>query len=408
MAPISRWYTALALAMAPVLLAGCKSASSASGSIGNKTNLTFGFSYPATGSLANEGKLMKDGYQFWADTLNAKGGLKVGGKTLKVALKSYDDESNANNAANNTQKLITDDKVDFVLGPYGSASNLSAQTVAEKNKVVFMDTEGASNDIFSKGYKYTVYNGPLATQYPVEAINFLASQNPKPKLAVFWADDAFSKLVGQKTVDLAKEKGIEVAVSQQYPTGNKDFSTLITQAKSSGAQAVFAAGHADEALQIVKQEQQLDFKPAATIQTVGPTTPGFVQQLGAAAENQFGTTSWTGTIEAYKDDLFGTAPTFAANFKKAVGQDPDYHNVQSSAGAEILGLAIQKANSLDQDKVLAALHSLDIMTVGGPFKANTDGSDANALSLLGQVQGGNFVAVYPDKYSSAKPKYVVK
>src|SRR6202035_4204993 len=121
---------------------------------------------------------------------NAKGGLKVGSQTLKVQLKYYDDESNANTAANNVQKLITDDKVDFILGPYGSANNLTAVVVTEKNHYIMFDTEGATNDLFNKGYKYIVGNVALATNYPGPVLDFLAAQGAKPKLGVVWADDA--------------------------------------------------------------------------------------------------------------------------------------------------------------------------------------------------------------------------
>jgi branched-chain amino acid transport system substrate-binding protein len=401
------------LTLSTALITACKSAGaggsgSAGGGIGAKSTLLFGFSTTITGSLANEGKLTRDGYQMWADTVNSKGGLKVGGKSLKVDLKFYDDESNANTAANNVQKLITQDKVDFLLGPYGSPNNLTAVTVAEKNKYVMLDTEGASNDIFSKGYHYVVGIVPLATVYPVPAIDFLSAQSPKPKLAVVWADDAFSKLVGQSMVDQAKAKGLEVVVSQQYPTGLKDFSTLITQMKTGNADVIFGAGHADEAVQIVKQEQQLNFHPSATIQTVGPTTPSFVQALGPAAEGQFGVSAWTSSIGAFKDYVFGAAPAYATAFKQKFGYDPDYHNSQASFGAEVLGLAIQKAGSLDQEKVLSSLHQLDVMTFGGPFKAGSDGSNQGAQMLLGQIQNGTFVAVSPEKFAAAKAKFPAK
>jgi branched-chain amino acid transport system substrate-binding protein len=401
----------LTLGMAAALLASCKSASPGTGGGGgaaNKTQLVFGFSTSITGSLANEGKLTRDGYQMWADTVNQKGGLKVGGKSLKVALKFYDDESNANTAANNVQKLITQDQVDFILGPYGSPNNLSAVVVTEKNKYILLDTEGATNDLFNKGYHNIVGIVPLATLYPVPAVDFLSTQNPKPKLAVVWADDAFSKVVGQAMVDQSKAKGFDVVVAQQYPTGLKDFSTLITQMKSSNADVVFGAGHADEAVQIAKQEQQLNYHPVATIQTVGPTTPSFVQSLGPAAEGQFGTASWTATITGFKDDLFGNPANYASAYRQKFGYDPDYHSTQASIGAEVLGLAIQKANSTDQEKVLAALHQLDVMTVGGPFKAGSDGSNQGAAMLLGQIQNGNFAAVWPDKFASAKAKYPAK
>lgn len=104
--------------------------------VGNKSTIVIGYSDSVTGASANEGSLMRDGYQFWADTVTSKGGIKVGDKSLKVQLKYYDDESNPNNAANITQKLISEDKVDFILGPYGSPNNLSAETAAEKNKYV--------------------------------------------------------------------------------------------------------------------------------------------------------------------------------------------------------------------------------------------------------------------------------
>lgn len=399
-----------ALAVSLLLLAGCKSASpgSSGGGAGNKTQVLVGFSTSITGSLANEGKLTRDGYQMWADSVNDKGGLKVGGKSLKVALKFYDDESNANTAANNIQKLITQDQVDFILGPYGSANNLTAVVVTEKNKYILLDTEGATNDLFNKGYHSIVGIVPLATLYPVPVVDFAAAQNPKPKMAVVWADDAFSKVVGQSAVDQAKAKGIDVVVAQQYPTGLKDFSTLITQMKGSNADMVFGAGHADEAVQIVKQEQQLNYHPSATIQTVGVTTPSFVQSLGPASDGQFGTASWTSSISNFKDDLFGSASDYAKNYKAKFGYEPDYHSTQASVGGEVLGLAIQKANSVDQEKVLSALHQLDTMTVGGPFKAGSDGSNQGAAMLLGQIQNGGFVAVWPDKFASAKPKYPAK
>jgi branched-chain amino acid transport system substrate-binding protein len=386
----------VALLLAALLLGSCKASS------------TFGFSTSLTGANADLGKYMRDGYQFWAETVNQKGGLKVNGQSVKVALKYYDDESNANTAASNVQKLISQDHVDFILGPYGSPTNLTAVVVTEKNHYILLDTEGAANDLFSKGYHYIVGNVPLATAYPPPALDFLATQNPKPKLAVVWADDSFSKLVGPAMIDQAKAKGFDVVVQQQYPTGLTDFSPLITQMKSAGADVVFGAGHSDEALNIVKQEQQLNYHPAATIQTVGPSTPAFAQSLGPAAEGQFGVASWTSNITSFKDDLFGDSANYAANFKKQFGYDPDYHSPQASAGAEILGLAIEKAGSIDQDKVLTALHQLDVMTVGGPFKADSTGANQGAQMLLGQIQNGTFVAVWPDKYASAKPRYPAK
>lgn len=402
------WRFLAAIALVALVAAGCKSNSNStgnSGSVGNKTTIVVGYSDPVTGSLANEGKLLKDGYDFWANTINAKGGLKVGGKSLKVQLKYYDDQSTASTAANNYTRLITQDHVDFLLGPYGSANTIAAEPVAEKNHYVYVNPGGASDSIYSKGYKYVIGIIAVGSQYPTPAINFLAAQSPKPKLAVIYADDSFSSVVGPAAADQAKKNGMDVVYSQQYPTGTKDFSTLITQMKSDGAQVVFGAGHFDESIQLVKQEQQLNFQPLATIQTVGPTTPDFVQTLGAAANGQFGTTLWASTIPGFKDDIFGSAAQYASTFQGKNGYAPDYHSSSATVAGEVLGLAIEKANSLSQDKVQAAFHQLNVMTFGGPFQLKPDGENAKAPSLLGQIQNAQFVAVYPPEDSSSKPQY---
>src|SRR5437016_2812546 len=117
--------------------------------------LVFGAPISLTGSTAKEGALQRDGYDLWRDTYNKAGGINVGGKHYKIETKYYDDTSNAQQSATLAEKLIKEDKVNFLLGPYGTSSTLQVSTVAEKNKMPMIEGNGAAESIFSQGYKYT-------------------------------------------------------------------------------------------------------------------------------------------------------------------------------------------------------------------------------------------------------------
>src|SRR5207237_2460910 len=117
--------------------------------------LLFGAPISLTGSTAKEGTLTRDGYDLWRDTYNQAGGINVGGRHYKIETKYYDDESNAQQSATLAEKLIKEDKVNFLLGPYGTSSTLQVSTVAEKNKMPMIEGNGAAESIFSQCYKYT-------------------------------------------------------------------------------------------------------------------------------------------------------------------------------------------------------------------------------------------------------------
>jgi hypothetical protein len=115
----------------------------------------FGAPLSLTGSLNNESKQTQEGYELWKETANAKGGILVGDKHYQIDIKYYDDASKQDVSATLATKLINEDKVNFLLGPYGTSSTNSVATIAEQNEIPMVEGNGAAESIFTQGRKYT-------------------------------------------------------------------------------------------------------------------------------------------------------------------------------------------------------------------------------------------------------------
>jgi branched-chain amino acid transport system substrate-binding protein len=150
----------LRLGLAALALAGWAVAPASADDV-----IRFGAAVSLTGALSTEAKQMKDGYDFYLTQINERGGIAVGGKKYKVEIVYYDDGSNPETAAKLTEKLLTEDKVNFVLGPYGSGPSLTATTVAEKHQVPMVLAHAASTAIYTRNYKYIFGTLTLIDQY---------------------------------------------------------------------------------------------------------------------------------------------------------------------------------------------------------------------------------------------------
>ncbi|MBX6341547.1 MAG: amino acid ABC transporter substrate-binding protein [Thermomicrobiaceae bacterium] len=384
-----------------VLLAGC--GGSSGGSSGD--TVTFGAAVSLTGDTAKEGKLTQDGYKFYEQWVNAHGGLKVGNKTYKVALKLYDDQSDPNQSARLYQKLITEDKITHLLGPYGTNPTMQVAVITEKYKIPQVEGNGASTQIFSKGYKYTFGVLTPAPQYLHSVIDVALTQNPPPKTVAIVSDnDSFSVEVAQGAKDYGTQKGLNVVALEQIPANSTDVSAVLTRIKGLNPDILLGSGHFNTSVLIMKTARSLGLNAKMYGFSVGPSVPDFLNSLGEAANYVFGGTQWTADLK-YQDELFGTAKDYAENFKKAFNYDPDYHVAESTAACYALHLAIQAAKSLDPQKVRDALASLDAMTFYGRIKFDETGKNIYKPMAAEQWQNGKKVTVWPAEAATAKALY---
>jgi len=364
--------------------------------------LEIGAALSLTGSLAKEGALTKQGYQLCQDKVNQRGGVKVGDKQLKLAITYSDDKSEPDTAARLIDKF-NDDGVKLILGPYGSPSTEAAAAAVERNGQVMVDSSGADDNIFTKGYKTTFAVLSPATDYVaiiVEAI--MSSANPKPKtVAMLSADDGFSQTAAKGGVAAAKKAGLEVVAQESFPEHTTDVSSALTKIRGKNPDLILGSVHVEEGIAIVKQSKELGVKPDGFGETVAPPTPDFAKALDADANGVVGSTQWTPGVKG-EDEVFGTAKDYAADFKQRFGQDAEYHSAEGAAACLALVLAVEDAGSTDAAKVRDSLASLDTESFFGPIKFDDTGKNVTKPMSAIQIQDGKVVPIYPKDQAEAK------
>jgi branched-chain amino acid transport system substrate-binding protein len=358
--------------------------------------VTFGASVQLTGPVANTGRYYKDAYEFAIDKINAAGGVKVGSAQHKIALKLLDNQSDVNLSVRQYTQLLTQDKVNFLLGPFASNFVLADSSIAEKSSVPMVQGGGASDEIYTRGYKYIFGTLPAASDYFGSTIEAMKKLNPAPKtVALLYADDSFDVSVAKGTRDLLKKAGLTTVLDERYSTNATDFSVLLSRIKSANADAVLVAGHETEVLNFIRQAKSLSVSPKLYSFTVGVPSADFRQALGKDANGASGMTAWLPS-PTLKDHWFGDAEAFEKAWKAKFGYDPDYHAAAGVAAVEALVNAIQAAGSLDHAKVRDALAKVDFESLYGPIKFNDKGQISLPQTMI-QIQNDKVVPIYAGK-----------
>lgn len=369
-------------------------------------SITFGAAVQLTGNLANTGRYYRDAYQLTVDKINEKGGIKVGGKSYRLALKLLDSQSDLNLGVRQYVQLLTREKVNFLLGPYSSNDVLDTTSVSEKYQVPMVQGGGASGQIYSRGYKYVFGTLPPGEEYFGSTVEMLGKIEPKPQsVALITADDAFDVSLAKGTRKLIEQSGMKLVVDQQYGARSADFSSIIALLKSKQPDAVLWGGLEPEVLNAIRQAKGLDYSPKYFISfTVGVPTADFRKALGKDAEFAFGMTSWLPTT-ALKDEWFGDAEQFNKLFIEKFGYEPDYHAAAAAAAVEAYAHAIPAAGALEPAKVRDALAKVDFNSLLGHVQFDERGQIRQPQIVI-QIQDGKVVPIYTTEIIN-KPRYPI-
>ena len=216
----------------------------------------------------------------------------------------YDDKSDPTESSKLVEKLISEDKVNFLLGPYSSGITIPDSLIAQRYKVPMIEGGGASGKIFSRGNKYIFGTLPPAGQYFKSTLEMLKTFSPAPKtIAILYSDDKFDVSVAEGTDKLAKEMGFDVVLYEKYAEHATDFNSILTKIKALKADVVLVAGHTEESLNFTQQAKELNVTPKLISMTVGPSEADFRKSLGKDAEYIYGVASWS-TQMNFKGYLF--------------------------------------------------------------------------------------------------------
>ncbi len=340
----------------------------------------------------------------WVNTVY--GGVKVGGKKIPLDYKYYDCESKKEAVTSLLERLITSDKVNFIMAPYSSPLTLAGAPVAEKYGILYMDHGGASDKIFTQGFRYAVQTIGPGTRYHVGTLNMLDKKDPKAKrLALAYKDDEFARSVMDGAEAHAKQLGYNIVFKRTYPPTVNDLTPLLSDLKASKPDIVLGGGHLADGQLFTQQMADLGIQVKALSLVAAVTIPAFQSALKDKAEGVMGPSHWEYGVtfskeKAKKEGKPWIGPSqdeFVKLFQEAVGKKltPEYHAAEAGAAVLSLVLGIEKANSLDSDKVRAALGTISFMSFYGGWAIDGTGKQVGHDMIDAQWQKGKLKIVWP-------------
>ena len=373
--------------------------------------ILLGSAISLTGKYATAGNHAKVGYDFAVKKINAAGGVKIGGVSHMLEIKYYDDESTPARGAQLAERLINQDGVKYMLGPYSSGLTKAIAPVTEKYQIPMVEAEGASRSLFNKGYKYLFAVLSTSEQYLASAIGLaaeVAKKNGKSpgdvKVALAFENDPFSQDVRAGVLDDIKKQGLKVIIDDKLPRNLTDMTPTMLKIKALKPDLLVVSGHSKGAGTATRQIAEMKLSIPMVAMTHCESAD-LVGKYGATADGYLCATQWAETL-TYKDPMFGTAAEFNAEIKKTVpayaNKSVPYQLAQAAAAVYVFKDAFERAGSLDKDKLRDALSATNLKTFYGDIKFSPAGNNVAKPMVLRQIQGGKYNVVAPTDFASHK------
>jgi len=371
-------------------------------------SIRIGASLALTGTYEVFGQNQHRGYQLCFKHVNAKGGV-LG---RKIELVRYDDQSQPATAVSLYERLITQDKVELIIGPYASPITEAVADVSEKYRMPMVAPGAAATSIFRKGRKFVFMVFPRGEVY-LEGFIDMAARKGLKTMALLYPDAIAGKAIADGGIELAKRKGLEIVFVEAHPMGTTDFSALLARVRAANPDAVAAAPYFEEAVTITRQMKEWSVNPKMYGLTAAADPPKFYELLGRIAEFVYGVSPWlpelvelrAGGLIPIARQYPGAREFVEAHRKEFPGADLSYHTAAGYGGCEILVEAIRRAGSLDSEKLREAILKMDHNTVFGGFRVDRNGVQMAHKRVMFQWQDGKKVIVWPDELAPSKPRF---
>ena len=361
---------------------------------------------PLTGPLSPEGLKQKRGYDLWAEAANAKGGIKAGGKTYKVEIVYTDYASNTPRAVQSAERMITEDKVNFLFAPFGSGATKAASAVSEKYGIPMLAPTASSAEVYDQNYKFlfgTLTPNDTVSE-PIAKLVTEKNQNIK-RVAILARNDLFPLAVAQEFEKAAKAQKLEVVTFERYAIGTMDHSAAITQMRAARPDWVYASGYINDLILIRKQMNDLGLKPQVITMIAGPAYQEFAKTVGPLAENITSMSWWHPAVRYKGKDVFGSTEAFNAAWEKKYGGEADY--VEASSAAD--GAILQLASRLPIRSIRRRCATRSRRSIPKPSTARSSSAQAGQINSLQppvfQLQGGKPVVLWPPAIKQGELKF---
>ena len=356
--------------------------------------LRIGASLSLTGTYAKPGLYGREGYALCQKHLN--GGTGVLGRSIEFVI--YDDRSDPQTGVRLYEKLITEDRVEAVLGPYSSAITEAVANVAEKYRKLLLAPLGSAGSIWEKSRRYVIMMVSPAEVY-LEGLLDMAARNGLKSVALIYEDTLFPKTSMKGAVASARKRGLEIVFQEAYPKAQTDFAALLTKIKAIRPDVLAAATYFDDVVAITRQMKELDVNVKMFGTTVGGDLPEFYKALDRTGEYVYGASQWEPSL------AYPGAGEFAAAYQAEFNRAPSYHAAAAYAACLLLAEAINRTGSLEPDRLREYLLKLQTVTAFGAFDVDERGYQLGHRMVTIQWQDGRQVVVWPDEVATGKIRY---
>lgn len=369
----------------------------------NAGAIKIGISLSLSGDFSDPGKFAEQGYKLWAKTVNAKGGI-LG---RKVQLIIQDDASSPTQAATNYQNFITKDHVDLVFGPFSTLLTAPSAAVANRYGYAFIEPAGGGPAVFDQKLHNVFFTQPAPIVESGDVfVKWVLSlpKSKRPKTAAYPAlDDPFSSPIADRMRQQFEKAGIKTVYKTIYPSENVDMTPIVSKIAASKADMVVGGTQAGDGYALVKAMVQAKYSPKFLFLSNGPNSPGeFPSKVGAKnTEGIFSSSDW------FPQAKTAGNPAFVKAFIKAYGGkagDIDPGSAEAYAVGQVVQLLAKRIHSIDNAKVIAALHKGSWPTVEGTLHWNSIGEPTGQF-LLVEWLGGQLYPVLPKAVAVKKPTY---
>ncbi|WP_225782287.1 amino acid ABC transporter substrate-binding protein [Xenophilus sp. Marseille-Q4582] len=346
-------------------------------------------------------------YRMWVKEINDAGGLmlKAYGKRVPIEVVEYDDRSSSEEAVRATERLITQDKVDFVLPPWGTANNLAVGPTYEKHKYPLIAVNSVTDKApdLVKRWKHAFFFLGTGAQYAEALVSYLDEAKKAGKIgdriAMINIADGFGVELANAARKAAAKHGFTLVYDKSYPIGTQDMTPVLNEVKGKNADVFLAFSYPPDTVMITDQARVIGFNPKVMFTGVGTQFPMYKAKFGAAAEGIMGPGGVDFDSPAIQD--------YFARHKAFSGQEPDrFASTVQYAALQVLQQSIERVGKVDRAAVTQEIKTGSFDTILGPVKL--ENQLFTNLWWVGQWQNGEFYGIAPSNKKGAKPAILPK
>ena len=347
-----------------------------------------------SGDYAAPGSEQLQGIQMWANDLNARGALL--GRPVKIVY--YDDKSDPATSEALYERLVSEDKVDLLLGPYSSGLTLAASRVAERHAFPMVATGASSVDIWSRGNKYIFQVDAPADTY-TDLVITSAKNAGLLTIALAYENSDFPRQVAEGVRAQAARQGMEIVFDEGYPQNNTDFSSIVNAMRAKNPDVVIGGTYLDDSIAIMKQAKKSGLSPKAFVFTVGPALPEFGAALGPDANGVLGVVAWMAAAH------MPMAMDFGYRFHQQYGEIATVYAAYGYGAGQVLEAGVRLAGSLDKEAITEQLRQMKFRSILGAYHVDEAGKQLDKKTYIMQWQGGDRRLVLPRNLRDSPIEY---